>query len=95
MVAAVVFVARRQNQQQQQPPPRPPQPVDPEVLADRAYKQAKSHQVADPRGARAEYEDILRRWPGSQAAKDAKEAIAVLDALPDDDPPPRREERDE
>lgn len=93
MVAGAVFVARRQNQQQQPPPPRPPQPVDPEVLADRAYRQAKSHQVSDPKGARAEYEDILRRWPGSQAASAAKEAIEVLDALPDDDPPPppRRE----
>ncbi|MCW8141482.1 MAG: tetratricopeptide repeat protein [Planctomycetota bacterium] len=50
---------------------------DPE--ADALFKSARSRQRTDPEGARASYQEIVRRWPGSHEAKLATEYLAEMD----------------
>lgn len=74
MAGGAVFIFSRTTL----PPPLPPPVSTSNAEADAALKAARSQQRADPASARAAYEDLVRRWPGSLEAKLASEYLEEM-----------------
>ncbi len=75
MVGGAVFIFSRTTL----PPPLPPPAKSSVPEAEAALKAARLQHRADPASARASYQDIIRRWPGSHEAKVAAEYLDELD----------------
>ncbi|MCO5170826.1 MAG: protein kinase [Planctomycetes bacterium] len=75
MVGGAVFIFSTTSL----PPPVEPPRVSSDPEADALFKAARARQRTDPEGARASYQEIVRRWPGSHEAKLATEYLAEMD----------------
>src|SRR5690606_20961274 len=74
MVGGAVFIFSRTTL----PPPLPPPAKTSDPEAEAALRTARSQHRTDPMSARAAYQEIIRKWPGSHEAKVAAEYLEEM-----------------